>query len=66
MISLTQECLELLYFLIKMDQYLEKLTAKHPDSINISADVLVNLSKANGDIFNMLFLTLPQLMRDQK
>ena len=34
-----------------MDQYLEKLTAKHPDSINISADVLVNLSKANGDIF---------------
>ena len=38
-------------FFNKMDQYLEKLTAKHPDSINISADVLVNLSKANGDIF---------------
>jgi len=38
-------------FFNKMDQYLEKLTAKHPDSINVSADVLVNLSKANGEIF---------------
>jgi thiol-disulfide isomerase/thioredoxin len=38
-------------FFNKMDQYLDKLTAKHPDSINVSADVLVNLSKANGDIF---------------
>ena len=38
-------------FFNKMDQYLDKLTAKHPDSINVSADVLVSLSKANGDIF---------------
>ena len=38
-------------FFNKMDQYFEKLTAKHPDSINISADILVNLSKANGEIF---------------
>jgi thiol-disulfide isomerase/thioredoxin len=38
-------------FFNKMDQYLDKLTAKHPDSINVSADILVNLSKANGDIF---------------
>jgi hypothetical protein len=38
-------------FFNKMDQYLDKLTAKHPDSINVSADVLVNLSKANGEIF---------------
>ena len=38
-------------FFNKMDQYLAKLTAKHPDSINVSADVLVNLSKANGEIF---------------
>ena len=38
-------------FFNKMDQYLDKLTAKHPDSINVSADVLINLSKANGDIF---------------
>ena len=38
-------------FYNKMDQYLDKLTAKHPDSISVSADVLVNLSKANGEIF---------------
>jgi thiol-disulfide isomerase/thioredoxin len=38
-------------FFNKMDQYLNKLTAKHPDSINVSADVLIKLSKANGDIF---------------
>jgi thiol-disulfide isomerase/thioredoxin len=38
-------------FFNKMDQYLNKLTAKHPDSINVSADILVKLSKANGDIF---------------
>jgi hypothetical protein len=38
-------------FFSKMDQYLDKLTAKHPDSINVSADVLVNLSKANAEIF---------------
>ena len=34
-----------------MEQYLDKLTAKHPDSINISADVLVELSRGNKDIF---------------
>ena len=38
-------------FFNKMDQYLDKLTAKHPDSINVSADVLVELSKANREIF---------------
>ncbi|MGY8955244.1 MAG: DUF5106 domain-containing protein, partial [Flavobacteriales bacterium] len=38
-------------FFNKMDQYLNKLTAKHPDSINVSADVLIKLSTANGDIF---------------
>ena len=38
-------------FFNKMDQYLDKLTAKHPDSINVSADILIELSKANGDIF---------------
>ena len=38
-------------FYNKMDQYLDKLTAKHPDSINVSADVLVELSKANSEIF---------------
>ena len=38
-------------FFSKMDQYLDKLTAKHPDSINASADVLVEYSRANSEIF---------------
>ncbi|MDG2086397.1 MAG: DUF5106 domain-containing protein [Flavobacteriales bacterium] len=38
-------------FFNKMDQFLEKLTAKHPDSINISADILIENSRANKDIF---------------
>lgn len=38
-------------FYSKMDQYLDKLTAKHPDSINASADVLVSKAKANKEIF---------------
>ena len=38
-------------FYSKMDQYLDKLTAKHPDSINVSADVLVEYSRANSEIF---------------
>ena len=38
-------------FFSKMDQYLDKLTAKHPDSINISADILVEKARANDEIF---------------
>ena len=38
-------------FYSKMDQYLDKLTAKHPDSINVSADILVEYSRANSEIF---------------
>ena len=38
-------------FFSKMDQYLEKLTAKHPDSINISADILVKNARANEVVF---------------
>ncbi len=38
-------------FYNKMDQYLEKLTAKHPDSINVSADILIEKSRANDEIF---------------
>jgi thiol-disulfide isomerase/thioredoxin len=38
-------------FFSKMDQYLDKLTAKHPDSINKSADILVEKSRANKEIF---------------
>ncbi len=38
-------------FFNKMDQYLEKLTAKHPDSIIASADILVEKARANDKIF---------------
>ena len=38
-------------FFSKMDTYLNKLTMQHPDSISKSADVLVNLSRSNKDIF---------------
>ena len=38
-------------FYNKIDQYFEKLTVKHPDSIIISADILVEKSRANSDIF---------------
>ena len=38
-------------FFNKMDQYLDKLTAKHPDSISISADILVEKARANKKIF---------------
>ena len=41
-------------FFNKMDQYLNKLTAKHPDSINVSADLLVEKSKANPTIFRYI------------
>jgi len=38
-------------FFSKMEQYLDKLTAKHPDSITISADILIEESRANDEIF---------------
>tara|TARA_B110000967_G_C18887859_1_gene565238 strand:- start:1214 stop:2713 length:1500 start_codon:yes stop_codon:yes gene_type:complete len=38
-------------FFNKMDIYFDKMTAKHPDSINQSADILIKLSKANDEIF---------------
>ncbi len=38
-------------FFNKIDQYLEKLTPKHPDSIIVSADLLVQQSRANKKIF---------------
>ena len=38
-------------FFNKMDQYLEKITAKHPDSINASADILIEKSRVNDEIF---------------
>jgi thiol-disulfide isomerase/thioredoxin len=38
-------------FFTKMDQYLEKFTAKIPDSINVSADILIEKSRDNDEIF---------------
>ena len=38
-------------FFNKMDQYLEKLTPKHPDSIIVSSDILIKKSRANKKIF---------------
>ena len=38
-------------FFNKMDQYLEKLTPKHPDSISVSADILVEKARANKEVF---------------
>ncbi len=47
-------------FFNKMDQYLEKLTAKNPDSINISADILIENSRKNPEIFQYVvsYITL--------
>ena len=41
-------------FFNKLDQYLDKLTYKNPDSINASADVLVNLARSNDQIFQYI------------
>ena len=38
-------------FFNKMDQYLEKLSPKHPDSIIVSADIMVEKSRANKEVF---------------
>jgi thiol-disulfide isomerase/thioredoxin len=38
-------------FFSKMEQYLDKMTAKDPDSIIVSSNTLVKKSKANSEIF---------------
>ena len=38
-------------FFNKMDQYLEKLSPKNPDSIIVSADIMVERSRANKEFF---------------
>ena len=38
-------------FYNKLDQYLDKLTYKNPDSINASADIIIDLARANDEIF---------------
>ena len=39
------------FFFSKMDDYLNKFTVQHPDSINVSADILIDKSRANKVIF---------------
>tara|TARA_B100000902_G_scaffold267735_1_gene253798 strand:- start:14898 stop:16340 length:1443 start_codon:yes stop_codon:yes gene_type:complete len=38
-------------FFNKMDQYLEKLTPKHPDSVILSSDIIVNKARSNKEVF---------------
>ena len=38
-------------FFNKMDQYLEKLSPKHPDFIIVSADIMIEKARANKDVF---------------
>ena len=38
-------------FYNKLDQYLDKLTYKNPDSINASADIIIDLARSNDEIF---------------
>jgi peroxiredoxin len=35
----------------KVEEYMEKLTIKHPDSINASLDVIISRSRANKEVF---------------
>ncbi len=35
----------------KISKYLEQLTVRHPDSINVSADVIIEKARANEDAF---------------
>ena len=38
----------------KMKQYMEKLTAQTPDSINVSADILIGKSRVNQEMFKYI------------
>ena len=38
-------------FFNKMDKYLEKLSPKHPDSIIVSADIMIEKARANKEVF---------------
>ena len=46
-----QRILKTRMFLPKMEQYLDKMTAKIPDSIIISADVIISKAKENNEVF---------------
>lgn len=45
-------------FYSKIDEYLEKMTLKHPDSIISSARTVIEKSRANDDIFRYCVVTL--------
>ncbi|MEZ4826218.1 MAG: redoxin domain-containing protein [Bacteroidia bacterium] len=42
----------------RVDQYMDKLTVKHPDSINQSIDYILNLARKNDDNFEYLVAKL--------
>lgn len=45
-------------FYSKVDEYLEKITPKHPDSIIVSAHTIIEKAKANEDVFRYCVQTL--------
>jgi peroxiredoxin len=45
-------------FYSKVDEYVEKLTVKHPDSIIASLHVIIEKSRANDDVFRYCVQTL--------
>ncbi len=42
----------------KIDEYLEKLTPKHPDSVAVAARRVIELARANDDVFRYTLVTL--------
>lgn len=45
-------------FYSKIDDYLEKYTVKHPDSIIVSAHKIIEMSRANDDVFRYCVVTI--------
>lgn len=45
-------------FYTKVDEYLEKMTVKHPDSIISSAHIIIEKAKANEDVFRYCVVTI--------
>ncbi len=45
-------------FHTKVDDYLEKLTVKHPDSIAVSARYIIDKSRANPNVFRYCLVTI--------
>lgn len=45
-------------FYTKVDEYLEKMTVKHPDSIVSSAHTIIEKARANDDVFRYCVVTI--------